>query len=197
MCQALKAIIERWWALMAAGLIAFQVMVEALVLGRPWICKCGDVKLWTGAGVTGDSSQHVADWYTLSHIIHGMLFYGVFHVAERLTGRKLPVGVKMLGAMLIEITWEFVENSAFAIERYRQATAAVDYAGDTILNSGFDTIWMLLGFAMALKLPVKWVVVIAIVFELLAGWAVRDNLTLNVLTFLWPIQVVVDWQSAA
>lgn len=196
MLQGLVSWLAGRWKWAAAGLLAFQVAVLA-AMGRPWICPCGEVKLWSGAGITGGSSQHVADWYTLSHMIHGMLFYGVFWLVGRLNGRKLPVGVMLLGAMAIEIAWEFFENTTFVIERYRKATAAVDYAGDTILNSGFDTIWMALGFAIALKLPVKWVVVLAIGLELLAAWAVRDNLTLNVLTFLWPIDAVVDWQALA
>jgi hypothetical protein len=196
MLQALGGWAEKYWAWLATALLALQIAVEGLLMGRPWVCTCG-VKLWTGAAVMGESSQHVADWYTLSHIIHGMLFYWVLGIVARVGGWKVPVGVRLLGAMVIEIAWEFFENSSYVIERYRTATAAVDYAGDTVLNSGFDTIWMVLGFAIALKLRVRWTIWLAIGFELLAAWAVRDNLTLNVLTFLWPIQTVVDWQSAA
>lgn len=191
MLQALGKWAGKWWMGLAAALLAVQVALE-LAMGRPLICTCG-VKLWTSDGITGQSSQHVADWYTPSHIIHGMLLYALAWAVAR----KWPVGARLLLAMVVEIGWEIFENSAFVIERYRSETAAVDYRGDTILNSGFDTIWVMLGFAIALKLPVKWVVVLAVGFELLAAWAVRDNLTLNVLTFIWPIEAVVDWQSGA
>lgn len=192
MWWTLSGFVVKRWQVVAALLLAFQVAVEGFVMGRPWVCTCG-VKLWTSDGVTGESSQQVADWYTLSHFIHGMLFY----MLAWLVGRKWPAGVRLLMAMLIEITWEFFENSPYVIAHYRNGTAAVDYKGDTILNSGFDTVWMMMGFAIACKLPVRWTIALAIGFELLAGAVIRDNLTLNVLTFLWPIKAVVDWQSGA
>ena len=162
-----------------------------LAMGRIPICDCGYVLFWTPASDLAGSSQHIADWYTPSHIIHGFLFYWFLW----LLFRARPVGERALGAILIEAAWEVVENSPWIIDRYREATIAVGYNGDSVLNSIFDVIWMLAGFWFAWRMPV-WVTVVAgIVFELLALWVIRDNLTLNVLMLLYPIESIKIWQG--
>ena len=189
--SAVPRIPPGYW-LLALGLVATAAAI-LLWMGRPPICSCGEVKLWTGAIHSADNSQHVADWYTPSHVIHGFLFYGL----GWLFLRRNPPGDRLLAAVLIEAGWELLENSQWIIDRYRQATMALGYNGDSVLNSVCDIGWMVLGFAVARRLPVKAVVAIAIAFELLTLAVVRDNLTLNVLMLLAPIDAVRDWQAGA
>ena len=179
------------------GLIVFviillvQIVAEHL-LGRIWICECGYVKLWEGGVNTSGNSQHLSDWYTPSHIIHGFLFYWFAWLAFR----NRSVGFRLGVAALVEAGWEVLENSPIIIERYRTATIALDYFGDSILNSAMDTVWMAIGFFAARRLPVWLTVAIAIFFELLTGWIIRDNLTLNVVMLVWPVEAIKVWQSA-
>lgn len=184
------------WLWLALGLVVIQVLA-VVAMGRPWICPCGFVLLWAEGGITGDSSQHIADWYTPSHVLHGVLFYALLRWVGEKRGWKLNVAAMFVAAVALEAGWEIFENTPWVIEHYRAKTAAVDYMGDTIVNSFFDTVWMALGFVMAWRLPVAWVVAVAIVFELVALLAVRDNLFLNVMTFIWPAESVVEWQGEA
>lgn len=162
-----------------------------LAMGRIPICSCGYVLLWSPASDIAGSSQHIADWYTPSHIIHGFLFYwGLW-----LLFRSRPLGELALGAIFIEAFWEVLENSPWVIDRYREATIAVGYTGDSVLNSVFDLLAMLLGFWFAWRMPVWLTVAVGIFFELLALWVIRDNLTLNVLMLLFPIEAIKVWQG--
>lgn len=163
-----------------------------LWIGRAPICECGQVKLWHGQTVSAENSQHIADWYTPSHLIHGLLFYaGLWLVA-----RRLPLGWRLAIATLIEAVWEIVENSDAIIERYRAVTIALDYYGDSVLNSVSDILAMMAGFALAQRLPVWASVALALGLEALTIWLIRDGLALNVLMLLWPSDTVRDWQAA-
>ncbi|MDD2869563.1 DUF2585 domain-containing protein [Neomegalonema sp.] len=160
-------------------------------MGRLPICECGKVKLWVGEADGPDNSQHVADWYTLSHVIHGFLFYG----GLRLIARRWSMGSRLVAATLIEAAWEILENTPMVIDRYRAATMALGYTGDSILNSVSDILFMMLGFFLAARLPVRVTVLLAVVFELLALAVIRDNLTLNVVMLLWPQDWIRQWQA--
>ena len=183
-------LIERRYWMIALGL-ALATAVVLLLMGRPLICACGEVKLWTGAVQSADNSQHIADWYTPSHIIHGFLFYGL----GWLFLRRNPYGDRLLAAVAIEAGWELLENSQWIIDRYREATFAFGYNGDSVLNSMADIGWMTLGFLAARRLPVWATMLIAIGFELLTLWTIRDNLTLNVLMLVAPVDAVRVWQG--
>ncbi len=172
------------------ALIALTAII-LLAMGRVPICTCGEIKLWTGDVVSADNSQHLADWYVPSHIIHGMLFYGLFHLATP----RLPLGWRAVGAIVIEAAWELVENSPWIIDRYREATIAVGYTGDSVINSVADIGWMLFGFWLALRLPVAVTIALAIAMEIGTAIVIRDNLTLNVIMLVWPIDAIRDWQQ--
>ena len=162
-------------------------------MGRPPICTCGDVKLWVGAVHSPDNSQHIADWYTPSHVIHGFLFYWL----GWLLLRRNPAGDRLVMAVAIEAAWELIENSDAMIQRYREATIALGYTGDSVLNSVTDIGWMTLGYFVARQIPVWLTIALAVGLELLALWVIRDNLTLNVLMLVWPIDGIRDWQAGA
>ena len=184
-------LIERRYWMIALGL-ALATAVALLLMGRPLICACGEVKLWTGAVQSADNSQHIADWYTPSHIIHGFLFYalGWFFL------RRNPAGDRLIAATVIEAAWEILENSPLIIDRYREATIAMGYTGDSVINSVADVLWMILGFGIARRLPVWGTVALALAFELLTLIVIRDNLTLNVWMLLAPNESIKAWQSA-
>lgn len=184
-------------AAILAVLIALYSLFMLHAMGRPAICACGSVKLWHGVVQSAENSQHIADWYTFSHIIHGFIFYLGAHLLWRRwslfdgapTRYALPI------AVALEASWELLENSPMIIDRYRSVTASFGYSGDSIVNSLADIGWMTLGFWLAAKLPWKVTLALAIGFELLALAAIRDNLTLNVLMLVWPIEAIKHWQA--
>jgi hypothetical protein len=185
-------LIERRYWFIALGLAATAAFI-LLWMGRPPICTCGTVKFWTGAVQSADNSQHLADWYTPSHIIHGFLFY----LLGWLFLRRNPAGDRLLAAVAIEAGWEILENSQYIIDRYREATMALGYNGDSVINSMADIGWMTIGFLFARRAPLWLTVAIAIAFELLTLWTIRDNLTLNVLMLVAPIDAIRIWQGGA
>jgi hypothetical protein len=184
---------NRRGSLATAAIILIIMAATAAILlamSRPPICTCGYVALWHGA-IDSGNSQHLFDWYSPSHVIHGFLFYG----AGWLLLRRLPLRSRLLIAVLIEAGWELIENSPMVIDRYRTATMALGYVGDSVLNSVSDISCMMIGFALARKLPVRVTLLLGLAMELLTLAVIRDNLTLNVLMLLWPIDAIRQWQA--
>ena len=187
---------NRRGAILAAG-IWLAIGAILLIMGRLPICACGTVKPWWGVVQSPENSQHIADWYSFSHVIHGLLFFFLAHLLWRRWrwfGGK-PAAWALPIAVLFEGFWELLENSPLIINRYRAVTASFGYEGDSVLNSLADIGFMALGFWIASKLPWQVSLAMAIGFELFTLAMIRDNLTLNVLMLVWPIEAIRTWQG--
>jgi len=187
----MNAKISVWWALCGGvALVAVQA-IALYFMGQPSICECGFVKVWEGVVLSPGNSQHLSDWYTFSHILHGLLFYvGLWFLFPRLS-----VWARLLLALGIEIAWEILENTPMVIDHYRQQALAQGYTGDSVLNSVSDTIAMVVGFLLAWRLSVWTVVIIGLVLELFVLYVIRDNLTLNILNLIHQFDFISAWQA--
>lgn len=181
----------RLFLFLALAIVVLQAIL-LYALGRTPICTCGYVKLWEGNAFGPGNSQHLADWYTPSHIVHGFIFYFFAWALFRRAG----IAWKLAFAVFLEAAWEVIENTSWIIEYYRGNTVSLNYYGDSILNSVMDTLWMVAGFLVAWRVPVSVTLLLALAMEALAAYVIRDNLTLNVLMFIYPFESVKAWQGA-
>lgn len=165
--------------------------VILLAMGRTPICPCGYVDLWGPVG-SDEANMQLADWYTPSHILHGLLFYaGLWLIVPR-----LALGWRLVLATVLECAWEIVENTDAVIQHYRESTVSGDYIGDSVVNSLSDIVAMFAGFALARVLPVWASVAIVVGFEVLTAIVIRDGLMLNIIMFVWPMEAILEWQTA-
>lgn len=181
---------REWWLFLAG--VTFLVQGIALLwMGRVAICKCGTVKLWHGIVKSSENSQHLTDWYTFSHVLHGLIFYAVLTFLMP----RASWAAKLAFAVALEAGWEIAENTEMVINRYRTATISLDYFGDSVVNSLMDTVAMVAGFLAAWSLPVGASIALGFAFEIFVAFMIRDNLTLNVIMLVWPMDAVARWQG--
>ena len=182
---------RRWWTYGIAAMIVVGAAASIeLAIGRAPICRCGYVKFWHGIVNSSENSQHITDWYTFSHIVHGIGFY----VLMWTVARRLPPGVRFVLAVLLEATWEVFENTPFVINRYRAATISLDYYGDSVINSISDIAAMMGGFWIARRAPLWLTAGLVIALEVGVALIIRDNLTLNILMLIHPFDAIKRWQ---
>ena len=184
-------------AALATAALVLMALAILLAMGRPPICPCGSVKLWHGVVQSNQNSQQVTDWYSFSHVTHGLIMYAVawlLWVWLGLFGGK-PARWALPIAVVVEAAWEIVENTPMIIDRYREVTVSWGYTGDSVVNSISDIGWMIAGFLLASRLPAWVSVLLAVFFELFTLWAIRDNLTLNVVMLFWPLEAIRQWQA--
>ena len=173
-------------------LVAMTAQAAILaMMGQPAICTCGIVRLWHGTVLSAENSQQITDWYSFSHIIHGIVFYA----GLRWLLPRAGLATLLLLAVVLEGTWEILENSPIVIDRYRQQALAEGYSGDSILNSLSDTLAMAAGFLLARRAPVTATVGFVVAAELFTLLMIRDNLTLNVLQLVAPSPTISAWQA--
>jgi uncharacterized protein DUF2585 len=185
----LEVLSKPYIVVLAVLAMLMLVAMTELRMGREPICPCGFISLWHGP-VDNQNSQQISDWYTFTHVLHGIGFYALIF----LVARRLPVPVRLLLAVFLEGAWEIAENSPFIIDRYRTATLSLDYYGDSIVNSVSDVVAMMLGFWIARRFRVWATVVCVVAVEILLAVVIRDNLTLNIIMLIHPIDAIKQWQ---
>jgi len=181
----------RWIIASAVGICVITAAIN-LSMGRLPFGPDGRVGLWEGDIWSSEQSQRIADPYTFSHMIHGMLFYAFLW----LVAPRMPVRYRFLAALFLEASWEVLENSPIIINRYREVTISLGYVGDSVLNSVSDIFFAGLGFIFAWRARLPVVIGVILAMEIGTALWVRDNLTLNVIMLVHPIEAIKEWQSA-
>lgn len=176
--------------IVGSGFVALQALV-LLAMDQPPICTCGYVKLWHGVVLSPENSQQIADWYTPSHVIHGIAFYFVLW----LIAPKSSVWLRFAIAIAVEVGWEILENTPMIVDRYRETALAQGYFGDSVINSVFDTLAAATGFLIARTFPVWLTIALVVALELFVGYMIRDNLTLNIVQLLFQSEAISRWQA--
>ena len=187
---------QRWTSslpLVTAAVVVVGALTYLRLAGRVWWCTCGTPTLFSAEVASRHNSQHLFDWYSFSHVLHGAIFYW----GLRLAAPRLGLAWKVMVAVVVETAWEVLENSPFIIDRYREATAALGYEGDSVVNIVGDLLFCLAGFFAARAIGWRWSIAFFAAVELTMLAMIRDNLTLNVVMLVWPVESIRQWQMGA
>jgi Protein of unknown function (DUF2585) len=176
--------------IVAVGMVLLLMIVLLRAQGRLLLCACGHFEIWTSDTCSSNNSQQLFDPYSFTHVLHGFLF---FYLVMLLFGR-LGRGWQLVLALALEAAWEVFENSSFVIDRYRTATAALGYQGDTVVNSIGDLACALLGFVIARQVGVRSSLILFVLLELILFLWIHDGLLLQILMLIWPIEAIKSWQ---
>lgn len=179
------------WPALVLGLVLMSTAVELHLQGRMWSCSCGHW-LWTSDAWSPQTSQLFLDPYSLTHILHGVMFAGLL----ALLIRRMSPEWRFVSAIIIESCWEIIENTNTIIDRYRHATAALGYHGDTVVNSLGDITCCAIGFLIARNFG--WVrgIIFFVAVELVLVFWIRDSLLLEILMLIYPVDFIKGWQMA-
>ncbi len=179
------------WPYAAAAVFAGSGVLALWAMGRVWWCGQRDPRFFVAQVDSACNSQHVFDWYSFSHLLHGVIFFWVLWWLGKRWATLKPWALPV--AVLVETAWEVLENSPMVIDRYRQ-TMATGYEGDSIVNAVGDIAFCVAGFYVAQRIGFKASVALFVVLELVMLWFIRDNLTLNVVMLLYPFDFIRQWQ---
>jgi hypothetical protein len=186
-------LVERYGPIVLAAVVAVLLTgAIELGMGRSPLGPDGRFAFWESNIWSSAQSQRLADPYSFSHVVHGLLFYAILW----LVARRMPARYRFVIAVLLEASWEVLENSPIIIDRYRAVTIALGYEGDSVLNSMSDVLMMSLGFVLAWRARVFISVAAVLVMEVGCLLWVRDNLTLNIVMLVHPIEAIKAWQMS-
>ena len=176
---------------LAAFLGAVIIAITLWSWGQPLICTCGTVQFWIGSIWSSGNSQHIADWYTLSHIVHGMLVV----LLGRLLLPRVSMAVLCAVAVVTGTGWEVLEHTDWVLGKFRVNTVNQGYVGDSVLNAVSDYLFMLGGFYVASRLRNMQVAALVVAFEVTAGFIARDSLMLESVMLIHRIEAIEAWQQ--
>lgn len=179
--------------IVAAGVVLLLMIVLLRAQGRLLLCACGQFEIWTSDTCSSNNSQQLFDPYSFTHVLHGFLFFYLVMLVFRRLGR----GWQVVLTFALEAAWEVFENSSFIIDRYRTATAALGYSGDTVVNSIGDLVCALIGFLIARQVGIRVSLILFVLFELILILWIHDSLLLQILMLVWPIEAIKAWQTCA
>lgn len=183
---------SRKFDLAFVGTVVMVLLTVALLKweGRVWWCEAGDLAPWTLDAWGRHNSQHFLDPYSVTHLLHGVVFWWLLSLVPGWVSLRW----RAVAGLSLEALWEVAENSAWVIDRYRTATAAKGYTGDSVMNSLGDIVACGLGLLVAHRLGWRRSLMLFVAAELLVLIWIRDSLTLNVLMLIYPIDGIREWQ---
>ena len=179
--------------IVVAGVILLLMIVLLRAQGRLFLCACGQFEIWTSDTCSSNNSQQLFDPYSFTHVLHGFLFFYLI----ALVFPRLARGWQFLLALVLEAAWEVFENSSFVIDRYRTATAALGYTGDTVVNSVGDLACAMIGFLIVRQVGIRRSLILFALIELLLILLIHDSLLLQILMLVRPIEAIKSWQMCA
>ncbi len=183
---------DRHWLvfIVATALVLLALIVLLRAEGRRFLCACGHFAVWVGDWCSSNTSQQLLDPYSLTHVLHGFLFFWLI----ALLFKRMPRSWQFLLALLLESAWEVFENTSFVINKYRTETAALGYQGDTIVNSLGDLACALIGFVVARRLGVRRSLIVFVLIEVILSVWIHDSLLLQIMMLVRPVEAIKLWQ---